>query len=77
MKLPQSILRRWAQPFAVTFFLLAAGLFAHAVNLIQDFYLPMPEAQVLQGIETASPAITDTNLFIVTSILTTGDGRVI
>jgi uncharacterized repeat protein (TIGR01451 family) len=49
----------------------------HAVNLVQEFYLPMPEWQVLQGMETASPSITDTNFAMITSILVTGNGTVI
>jgi hypothetical protein len=48
-----------------------------AVNLVQEFYLPMPEWQVLQGMETVTPAITDTNFAMTTSILTTGSGTVI
>ena len=69
--------KRQAQFLMAALFLLVASQPLLAVNLIQDFYLPMPEAQVLQGIETVSPAITDTNFFMVTSILATSDGTVI
>ncbi len=50
---------------------------ARGTNLIQDFYLPMPEGQILQAEKTISSGITDTNFYITTSILTTGNGTVI
>ena len=50
---------------------------ARAVNLIQDFYLPMPEAQILLAEKTISSGITDTNMFMTTSILVTGNGTLI
>jgi len=72
------IIPRKSFSFSVAAFLLCvASLPVQAVNLIQDYYLPMPEAQLLQGIVTATPAITDTNFTIITSILTTSDGTVI
>ena len=50
---------------------------ARAVNLVEEFYLPMPEAQLLQACRTITPAITDTNFASITSILVTGNGTVI
>lgn len=66
----------WRLALAGVFLLFTLGV-ARGVNLVQEFYLPMPEAQVLQGMETVSPSITDTNFFMVTSLLTTSDGTVI
>jgi uncharacterized repeat protein (TIGR01451 family) len=47
---------------------------ARAVNLVEEFYLPMPEWQVLQACKAVTPAVTDTNFTSITSILVTGDG---
>ena len=77
MKPSKIIFPQWSPVLAATVFLLMAGPAARAVNLIQDFYLPMPEAQLLQAEKTISSGITDTNMFMTTSILVTGDGTVI
>jgi hypothetical protein len=72
----ESLCHFWRLALAGVFLLFTLGA-ARGVNLVQEFYLPMPEAQVLQGMETVSPSITDTNFFMVTSLLTTGDGTVV
>jgi hypothetical protein len=57
-------------------FLVAAVLTARAVNLVQEFYLPMPEAQARQSFTTITSGV-GTNLDSVTSIVITGDGTLI
>ena len=61
---------------SVTFFAVAA-LTARAANLVEEFYLPLPEAQMLQACRAVYPAVTDTNFAATTSILVTGNGTVI
>ena len=63
-------------PVAVFFFLLLGAPAVRAVNLVQDFYLPMPEQQIY----TANSAIvsgTGSTINSTFSILVTGDGTVI
>ena len=56
---------------------LATGGPARAANLVEEFYLPLPEAQMLQACRAVYPAVTDTNFASTTSILVTGNGTVI
>jgi uncharacterized repeat protein (TIGR01451 family) len=71
----ESVYRRPAFLLA-TLAILVAGLPARAANLVQDFYLPMPEAQISQANSTivsgTAGAISSTF-----SIVVTGDGTVI
>ena len=71
----ESVYRRPAFLLA-TLAILVAGLPARAANLVQDFYLPMPEAQISQAngtiISGTAGAISSTF-----SIVVTGDGTVI
>ena len=62
--------------FAAAFFLLAAIVSARAVNLVQEFYLPMPEAQINQA-NNAIISGTSTSINSIFSIVITGDGTVI
>ena len=51
---------------------------ARAVNLVQEFYLPMPEAQILQAAKAVAPSdVTQNNYTMITSILITGSNTVI
>ncbi|HEV2695398.1 MAG TPA: Ig-like domain-containing protein, partial [Verrucomicrobiae bacterium] len=45
-----------------------------AVNLVEEFYLPLPEPQVLQAAKAITPAVADTSFAAITAILVTGDG---
>ena len=62
---------------AMVFFTLAGVSSSRAVSLVQEFYLPMPETQILKAAETIRPNVTDTNFVIITSILATGNGTII
>jgi uncharacterized repeat protein (TIGR01451 family) len=76
MKPIPTILSRWLPFLAATIFFLVAGLAAPAVNLVQDFYLPMPESQIY----TANSAIVSgagSTIASTFSIVVTGDGTVI
>jgi uncharacterized repeat protein (TIGR01451 family) len=55
---------------------LVFGLPARAVNLVQEFYLPMPEQQIYQA-NTAIIAGTGSTIFSTFSVVVTGDGTVI
>ena len=60
---------------AITFFA-SAVLSARAATLVQEFYLPMPEAQARQSFATIASGV-GTNLDSITSIVITGDGTLI
>ena len=75
MNLFPKILRRTALFFAAAF-LLAAVTPARAVNLVQEFYLPMPEAQINQA-NNAIISGTSTTINSIFSIVVTGTGTVI
>ena len=63
-------------PLAAVCFLAAISA-VQAANLVQDFYLPMPEGQILQAEKTISPGTHRHEFLHYTSILTTGNGTVI
>ncbi len=66
--------RRVLALLVTSFFLLNSTTMTRAVNLVEEFYLPLPEAQVLQACKSITPAVSDTNFAAITSILVTGDG---
>ena len=76
MKSPKLILHRWVLFLAAALFLLAASQPAWAANLVQDFYLPMPEAQIYQA-NNAIISGTSSSILSTFSIVVTGDGTVI
>ena len=55
-------------------FLLFTLSAARAITLVEEFYLPLPEWQVLQACKSITPSVADTNFVSITSILVTGDG---
>ena len=62
--------------FLTVVFFAAAVLTARAVNLVQEFYLPMPEAQIYQANNSIISGTGSTTLSTF-SIVVTGDGTVI
>ena len=76
MNLFPKLLRRCVPFFAAVIFLLAAVGSARAVNLVQEFYLPMPEAQINQA-NNAIISGTSTSINSIFSIVVTGTGTVI
>ena len=56
--------------------LAAAVLSTRAATLVQEFYLPMPEAQARQSFATIASGV-GTNLDSITSIVITGDGTLL
>src|SRR5581483_9328960 len=48
-----------------------------AVNLVQEFYLPMPEAQIRLACTAVEATGVGTNFESISSIVVTGDGTVI
>ena len=56
--------------------LCVAGPSLFAASLVQEFYLPMPEAQARQSFATIASGV-GTNLDSITSIVITGDGTLI
>jgi uncharacterized repeat protein (TIGR01451 family) len=57
-------------------FYFCAGHAAHAANLVEEFYLPMPEAQIYQA-NSAIVSGTGSTIASTFSIVVTGDGTVI
>ncbi|MEI7533318.1 MAG: SdrD B-like domain-containing protein, partial [Verrucomicrobiae bacterium] len=76
MKSFPAMLHRFSRLFTIALFLLAAMLPARAVNLVQEFYLPMPEAQINQA-NNAIIAGTSSTINSIFSIVVTGTGTVI
>jgi uncharacterized repeat protein (TIGR01451 family) len=76
MKSFPAILHRFSRLFTIALFLLAVMLPARAVNLVQEFYLPMPEAQINQA-NNAIIAGTSSTINSIFSIVVTGTGTVI
>jgi len=74
--LRQKLVRRLAVISLVATACLAAGPLARAVNLVQDFYVPLPEAQIYQA-DNAIVSGTSSSIFSTISIVVTGDGTVI
>ena len=66
------VCRRFWLLAAITLFSIITT--ARAANLVEEFYLPIPEWQVLQACHTITPSVVDTNFASITSLLVTGDG---
>ena len=74
--LRKELMRRLAFSSLFAVSALAGGLSARAVNLVQEFYLPMPEQQIYQA-NNAIIAGTGSTILSTFSIVVTGDGTVI
>ena len=72
----QTIFRRCLPFLAVALFTIAASQPLLAANLVQEFYLPMPEAQINQA-NNAIISGTSSTILSTFSIVVTGDGTVI
>ena len=70
-------LSRCLRLFAAAAFCSLTFVTARAVNLVQEFYLPMPEQQIYTALNTVQPGGTSTTQSSTYSIVVTGDGTVI
>src|SRR5581483_9587356 len=59
------------------FGVLICALSAHGINLVQEFYLPMPEKQISTACSTVQPSVVGTNIYSIFSIVASADGTVI
>src|SRR5580698_6096219 len=77
MKNPsKNIVRQCLRKFLAVAFYSAAVLAVRAANLVQEFYLPMPEAQIYQANNTIISG-TGSAIDSTFSIVVTGNGTVI
>ena len=72
----KELVRRWAVFSLAVVAWLAAGWPAQAANLVQEFYLPLPEQQLYTTLNTIQAGVSTAQSSIY-SIIVTGDGTVI
>ena len=67
---------RFAALLCVLFLVLSGFAAARAATLVQEFYLPMPEAQIYSALNSIQPGISNAQSSIY-SVVVTGNGTAI